>query len=131
MLFDKMGYGTGVGRRTLLRLCLTGQRGRISIRTPRLGRLSPVAAAELTEDKLRCGFQAIGSESCVPEDVTFDVTGHGFGVAFWLVEFVTVIEVIRAQAIKSHVWPPDVVPAFELGTEARHMVKSLDQRHAS
>jgi len=83
------------------------------------------------EDGLRRVLQAVGREPCLGKDMTLDIVGHGLRVSFRLLGLAVVIQVIRPEALKCHVWAPGVVPAFEFGAQKRQMVKSLDKRHAS
>lgn len=89
---------------------------------------SRVQTAGAVQQKLRGVPEAIGGEPCFQEDVTFDIGGHGFRIPLWLLGLAVVIQIIRPKALQRHVWPPSVVPAFELGAEERQVVKTFDER---
>ena len=82
----------------------------------------------VTQDRLRGVPEAVGGEPCFPEDVTFDIAGHGFRISAWLLGLAVVIEGIGPKTLQRHMGPPGVVPAFELGAQERPVVESLDQR---
>lgn len=88
-----------------------------------------VAKAEVTRQRLRSVLDAVGGEPCFGEDVTFDIAGNGFRMSFWDRRLTVVIEVIGPKTLQSHMWPPSVVQAFELGAQKRQVVKPFDDRH--
>jgi hypothetical protein len=85
-----------------------------------------VQQAKVTQQKLRRVLEAVGCEPCFGENVTFDVGGHGFGIAFRFVGFSAAIQIVRPKAFQSHVWPPGIVPAFEFRAQERQRVKPFD-----
>ena len=88
-----------------------------------------VEKVEVTQDRLRGVPEAVGGEPCFPENVTFDIGGHSFRISAWLLGLAVVIEVIGPKTLQSHMWPPSVVQAFELGAQKRQVVKPFDDRH--
>ena len=80
---------------------------------------------------LRRILQAIGSEPRFGEHMAFDIGGNGLRLAVWCLGLVAIVQVIRPETLQRHVRPPGVVPVFELGTQGREVVESLDNRHGS
>jgi len=60
----------------------------------------------------------------------FDIAGDGFRISFRLLGLAVIVEVIGPEALQHHMWSSSVVPAFELSTEERQVVRTLDDRNA-
>ena len=78
---------------------------------------------------LRNTFQAIPSDSCVLEQVSFNTAGNRFRCSIRLLRFTVVIDIIRAEPIQFHVWSPEVVPGLKLVTQFGQMLIILDDRY--
>jgi hypothetical protein len=79
----------------------------------------------VTQQKLRGVIEAAGRESCLGEDVMFDIVRNRLGISFRCLGLAVVIQVIGSQTLQSHVWRPDVAPASELSAEGGEVVKPL------
>ena len=64
--------------------------------------------------KLRDFSKSVACDSSLAKEVLFNITWDRFGFTFGLVRLVVVKHIIGSKAIQRHVWPPAVVPDFEL-----------------
>ena len=67
--------------------------------------------------KLRGFFQSIRCRSGFDERSTFYCKRNGFGISAWPDWPLVFEHIIRARAMKGHVWSPVVVPFFERMTQ--------------
>ena len=51
----------------------------------------PAHKTGATQHRLRGVFEAVSRESCLDENVTFDIVGYDFGISFWFLRLAVII----------------------------------------